>query len=46
MYGDVDMQSFEDKHCYITPVPFGVGQLTVTNVAYNALKLLEQKYKE
>jgi len=46
MYGDVDMQSFEDKHCFITPVPFGVGQLTVLNVAHNALWLLKQKYEE
>ena len=36
--GDVDFESIKDKCCYITPVPGGVGQMTVAMLAKNVLK--------
>ena len=36
--GDVDFDLVKDKVKYITPVPFGVGQMTVAMLAKNILK--------
>ena len=36
--GDVDFSSVKDKAKYITPVPGGVGQMTVAMLAKNVLK--------
>lgn len=36
--GDVDFESVKDKCSYITPVPGGVGQMTVAMLAKNVLK--------
>ena len=36
--GDVDFESVKDKVKYITPVPGGVGQLTVANLGKNTYK--------
>lgn len=36
--GDVDFDSVKDRCSYITPVPGGVGQMTVAILAYNLLK--------
>lgn len=36
--GDVDFESIKDKCGYITPVPGGVGQMTVAMLARNILK--------
>ena len=41
LVGDVDFESAKDKTSYITPVPGGVGPMTVTmlmNNVYNAAK--------
>ena len=38
LYGDVDFDSVKDKASYITPVPGGVGQMTVAMLAVNVLK--------
>lgn len=38
LYGDVDFESVKDKVSYITPVPGGVGQMTVAELAKNVLK--------
>lgn len=38
LLGDVDFQSVKDKVSYITPVPGGVGQMTVAELAKNVLK--------
>ncbi|MBI4919132.1 bifunctional 5,10-methylenetetrahydrofolate dehydrogenase/5,10-methenyltetrahydrofolate cyclohydrolase [archaeon] len=36
--GDVDFENVIEKASYITPVPGGVGPMTVTSLAYNVLK--------
>lgn len=33
--GDVDFENVKDKCCYITPVPGGVGPMTITMLMYN-----------
>lgn len=38
LYGDVDFDSVKDKVEYITPVPGGVGPMTVAMLASNVLK--------
>ncbi len=38
LVGDVDFESVKDKVSYITPVPGGVGQLTVANLGKNVYK--------
>ena len=37
--GDVDFENVKNKASYITPVPGGIGPLTVANLMLNALKL-------
>ena len=41
--GDVDFESVKDKCSYITPVPGGVGQMTVAMLAKNVLKAYEMQ---
>jgi len=36
--GDVDFDNVKDKVSYITPVPGGVGQMTVAELAVNTYK--------
>ena len=36
--GDVDFEGVKDKVSYITPVPGGVGQMTVAELAMNTYK--------
>jgi methylenetetrahydrofolate dehydrogenase (NADP+)/methenyltetrahydrofolate cyclohydrolase len=36
IYGDVDFEGVKDKCSYITPVPGGVGPMTVTMLLYNS----------
>lgn len=36
LYGDVDFDGCKDKASYITPVPGGVGPMTVTMLLYNS----------
>lgn len=43
IYGDVDYESVSNKCSYITPVPGGVGQMTVAMLAKNILKALEMQ---
>ncbi|MBI1985047.1 MAG: bifunctional 5,10-methylenetetrahydrofolate dehydrogenase/5,10-methenyltetrahydrofolate cyclohydrolase [Candidatus Wildermuthbacteria bacterium] len=40
--GDIDFESVSKKAAYITPVPGGVGPLTVANLFNNLVKLSEQ----
>ena len=35
IYGDVDYENVKDKCSYITPVPGGVGPMTITMLMYN-----------
>lgn len=37
--GDVDFESFKEKDCLITPVPGGVGPMTIASLMENVLKL-------
>ena len=38
LYGDVDFEGVKDKVSYITPVPGGVGQMTVAELGKNVVK--------
>ena len=41
--GDVDFESAEPKASYITPVPGGVGPMTITTLLQNTLKAAEMQ---
>lgn len=38
LYGDVDFENVKDKASFITPVPGGVGPMTIASLAKNVLK--------
>ncbi len=42
LVGDVDFESVKETAGYLTPVPGGVGPLTVTMLLYNTLKAAEK----
>lgn len=46
--GDVDFESVKDKVSFITPVPGGVGQMTVAELGKNTYKahILRKEYKQ
>ncbi|MCH2044960.1 MAG: bifunctional methylenetetrahydrofolate dehydrogenase/methenyltetrahydrofolate cyclohydrolase FolD [Saprospiraceae bacterium] len=44
LVGDVDFAALEPKASYITPVPGGVGPMTVTSLLYNTLKACKRKH--
>jgi methylenetetrahydrofolate dehydrogenase (NADP+)/methenyltetrahydrofolate cyclohydrolase len=37
--GDVDIETFQEKKCWVTPVPGGVGPMTVAMLLKNTLEL-------
>lgn len=43
LYGDVDFETVEKKASYITPVPGGVGPLTIVTLLENTLKAYKRK---
>ena len=43
LVGDVDFDSVKDKASYITPVPGGVGQMTVVALLMNTLQAYENR---
>lgn len=45
LVGDVDFQQVAQKCSYISPVPGGVGLMTVTALLLNTLKSYKQKFK-
>lgn len=45
LVGDVDFASVEPKATYITPVPGGVGPMTVAMIFYNLVQLAKQRLK-
>jgi methylenetetrahydrofolate dehydrogenase (NADP+)/methenyltetrahydrofolate cyclohydrolase len=45
VYGDVDFTDIKDKKGYITPVPGGVGPMTIALALQNTLKLYKTKHK-
>lgn len=44
--GDVDFESVKEKASFITPVPRGIGPLTVANLMFNTYFLWAQKYND
>lgn len=38
LVGDVDFEEAKEKASYITPVPGGVGPMTITMLAHNTVK--------
>jgi len=45
LYGDVDFENVKEKASLITPVPGGVGPMTVAMVVENLVKLHQQQLK-
>ena len=43
--GDVDFENVKDKCSYITPVPGGVGQMTVLELGFNTYKAYLLRHK-
>lgn len=43
--GDVDFENVKDKCSYITPVPGGVGPMTITMLLYNTVTAAERSVK-
>ena len=44
--GDVDFENVEKKASYITPVPGGVGPMTIAMLMNNVIKATEEQIKE
>ena len=43
LIGDVDFENVKEKASFITPVPGGVGPMTIAGLLYNTLKSAKQK---
>src|SRR5690606_22249726 len=41
--GDVDFEAVKEKAAYITPVPGGVGPMTITMLLYNTIQAARKK---
>src|SRR5690625_346027 len=46
LVGDVDFEAVKNKVKYITPVPGGVGKMTICALMQNTLQAFEQKFKK
>ena len=46
LVGDVDFESVKEKCSYITPVPGGVGPMTVTSLMINTLRSAKKEIYE
>jgi len=46
LVGDVDFEAIKDKASYITPVPGGVGPMTITSLLQNTLECYERRVKQ
>ena len=46
LVGDVDFNALKDKCSYITPVPGGVGPMTVISLMKNVIRLSENTFSE
>lgn len=46
LVGDVDFDAVKDKASYITPVPGGVGPMTITSLLQNTLECYERRLKQ
>ena len=43
LYGDVDFENVEEKASFITPVPGGVGPMTIAMLMNNVIKATKQQ---
>ena len=43
LVGDCDFDGMKDKASYITPVPGGVGPMTITMLMWNTVKAAKRK---
>ena len=43
LYGDVDFENVEKKASFITPVPGGVGPMTIAMLMNNVIKATKQQ---
>jgi methylenetetrahydrofolate dehydrogenase (NADP+)/methenyltetrahydrofolate cyclohydrolase len=43
LVGDVDFEAIKEKASYITPVPGGVGPMTITSLLENTLECFERR---
>ena len=43
LFGDVDFENVKEKTSYITPVPGGVGPMTVAMLMNNVVKAAKQQ---
>ena len=46
LVGDVDFENVKEKASYITPVPGGVGPMTIAMLMNNVIKATKEQYKE
>ena len=46
LVGDVDFNNVEKKASYITPVPGGVGPMTIAMLMHNVIKATKEQYNE
>ena len=46
LVGDVDFENVEKKASYITPVPGGVGPMTIAMLMNNVIRATKEQYKE
>ena len=46
LVGDVDFNNVEKKASYITPVPGGVGPMTIAMLMHNVIKATREQYNE
>lgn len=46
LVGDVDFENVEKKASYITPVPGGVGPMTIAMLMHNVIKATKEQYNE
>lgn len=46
LVGDVDFEAIKDKASYITPVPGGVGPMTITSLLQNTVECYERRVKQ
>jgi methylenetetrahydrofolate dehydrogenase (NADP+)/methenyltetrahydrofolate cyclohydrolase len=44
--GDIDLESVKEKAGYVSPVPGGVGPVTVAMLLFNVLKVAQRKAKK
>ena len=45
LVGDVDFENVEPLASYITPVPGGVGPMTITMLMNNVIKATKEQYE-